>query len=343
MNIRCLAHTARVPALPSAAAAAFASALLLLSLGCASSSPPPPETETEPAAALPSQTTTTDLEPLELPPAPALPPPIREVEPTRSSGVQVIDPGGTGQPQSLIEASRMAKRMNRNQRPATVEINDENLAEYAEGGQLIVMESGPAAPPPTAAPAPADDAPSVAAAAASARRDADARSSGEGPPALSSSDETGWRNRGLGLRMAWRNALDTTAELELEAAALRQRFYAEDDPYVRDGQIKPAWDRTLDRLQMLRGELDSYEARIGDFLVDGRRAGIPPGWLREGWELEPSEEERRAYRNRDAIVSGDGNTRDADVDGLEPVELGDAPANDIAPPGNPGGGGGDLP
>ncbi len=38
-------------------------------------------------------------------------------------------------------------------------------------------------------------------------------------------------------------------QLEKEAAGWRRRFYAEDDPYVRDGQIKPEWDRVLDLLE----------------------------------------------------------------------------------------------
>jgi len=36
------------------------------------------------------------------------------------------------------------------------------------------------------------------------------------------------------------------------SAGWRRRFYAENDPYARDSQIKPEWDRVLDRLGKAR-------------------------------------------------------------------------------------------
>ena len=94
--------------------------------------------------------------------------------------------------------------------------------------------------------------------------------------------------------MEWRRTLDRIAELELESAALRQQFYAEEDPYVRDSQIKPSWDGVLDRLGQLRDRADRYEQELDQFVETGRQAGAEPGWLAEGWELEP---ERRTASN----------------------------------------------
>ena len=79
-----------------------------------------------------------------------------------------------------------------------------------------------------------------------------------------------------------------TADLPLAAADQRIRFYAEDDPYVRDGRIKPEWDRALDRLESGRREIDDARAAIDLALEEGRRAGAEPGWLLEGLELEPA-------------------------------------------------------
>jgi hypothetical protein len=60
---------------------------------------------------------------------------------------------------------------------------------------------------------------------------------------------------------------------------------------VRDGKIKPEWDRALDRLEQARREEVQAQRDLEEFLDDGRRAGALPGWLREGIELEPITEE----------------------------------------------------
>ena len=229
------------------------------------------------------------MEPISTAPPP-LPPPIRQVKPTTAgqSAVRVIDPGGTGQPKTLIEASRLAKARKRAQGPQQpiAEINDENLAEYADGGEVIVLESEPAAPPLMEPSTPtSDDAGDIR-------------------------DEDFWRTRALELRMGWRRALDDLGRLELESAALRQQFYAEEDPYIRDSQIKPAWDRVLDRMDTLRGQASRYETELGDFLDEGRQAGAPQGWLNQGWELEPTAEERRLASDLDTVAPGEPVTRE---------------------------------
>lgn len=219
---------------------------------------------------LPSQTSTQVSPQLE--PPPQLPPPVRQVRPTRPSTVKVIDPGGDEQrePETLFEASQRAqatKRTGSSPQPVA-EINDENLHEYARDAEVILLEGAPAAPPLTAAiEAPQADAPVA------------------DPPGTR--DEQYWRNAALKIRMNWRRTVDRIEELELESAALRQQFYAEEDTYIRDNHIKPDWDRVLDRLQQLRERSDRYGDELELFLEEGRQAGALPGWLSEGWELEP--------------------------------------------------------
>ncbi|RMH18364.1 MAG: hypothetical protein D6696_13240 [Acidobacteria bacterium] len=216
---------------------------------------------------LPAQTVSQVAPGLEAPPP--LPPPIRELPPPPRPPVKVIDSGDEEpQPKTLLEASQLAKARKGETPPPVVEITDENLSEYAEGGNVIIVESGPSSAPPATPPSTA-------------------------PPADKARDELYWRQRGLELRRNWRRTLDEIERLELEAASLRQRFYAEDDPYVRDAQIKPAWDRALDRISELRQEAARYQEALNQMLEEGRQLEIPPGWLSEGWELEPSEEERR--------------------------------------------------
>ncbi len=103
-------------------------------------------------------------------------------------------------------------------------------------------------------------------------------------------DEQYWRSRALGIRTRLRQATDRVEDLELSAAGWRRRFYAEEDPYLRDGKIKPEWDRVLARLEETRNEVETSRKELDDFMEEGRRAGALPGWLREGGELEPVEE-----------------------------------------------------
>jgi hypothetical protein len=101
-------------------------------------------------------------------------------------------------------------------------------------------------------------------------------------------DEAYWRQRGLEIRKRWRAAADEIHLLEQEVADWRRKFYSTDDPAVRDGQVKPEWDRALDRLRRKRDEVTSTQHELEVFLEDGRKAGALPGWLREGGELEPT-------------------------------------------------------
>ena len=79
------------------------------------------------------------------------------------------------------------------------------------------------------------------------------------------------------MREEWAAAVDAILELQERTAELRTRFYATDDPYVRDGQVKPAWDQALEslgearvRARQLEEELESLDALL---LLRERAAG----------------------------------------------------------------------
>lgn len=247
-------------------------------MGCAGSrtpetvrstqAPSSAQTPAPPAAATP---------PAKPEPAPAVPPASapKEVsgEGADKANVVVVDAGEEeGGPQTLVEAARAERERRATSAPPSVVINDKNLQAYAKKGQITVVdpskakgkEASPAAP---AAPAAAP-----------------------GEPVR---DEQYWRNRGLEIRQRWRQADDDTKELEQKAASLRQKFYAEDDPYVRNNRIKPEWDRTLDQLRQARVEIETSKQELTEFMEEGRVAGVYPGWLNEGFDLEPEEEEPR--------------------------------------------------
>ncbi len=285
----------------SAVFLALGAALSLLLTAC-SSNKAEPET-------LPSQTVTQVGPTLEPPPAVPLPP-MREVPVTRREKVKVIEQGGSeGKEMTLAEASRKAKQSRATQKPASIRIDDENLGEYAQGGSVIILESAPAAELSPEAQAVAAGTTGIEEGLRSAEK------LGDPETPLAARGEDYWRNRALDLRRRWRRTVDQIDELELESAALRQQFYGEEDTYVRDTQIKPSWDRTLDKLTALRIDAGRYEEELDGFIVQGREAGALPGWLREGWELEPTAEERDKIQK-----IGLHKVVEPDV-GLEPLEV----------------------
>ena len=168
----------------------------------------------------------------------------------------------TARPQTLAEAAE-AERARRATAPKPIlALNNQSLAAHGKDQKLTVTGGSPGTE------------------AAGARRD-DNQESVEGE------SEAYWRERGLEIRQRWRAAHDRVAQLEGEAAALRHQFYGADDPYVRDSQIKPAWDRALDDLDQSRRDADRGAREVERFLEEGREAGALPGWLREGADLEP--------------------------------------------------------
>ncbi|MGB7490675.1 MAG: hypothetical protein WBN62_10115 [Thermoanaerobaculia bacterium] len=165
---------------------------------------------------------------------------------------------------TLVESAR-AERERRNTTPKTeIVITDKNLSDYA-GAQLTISE-GPAR----------------------VITNENLGSSGVDEDELAL-DEAYWRDRGLEIRLAWKEATENVDELEADVLNLRMRFYAEDDPFYRDAQIKPAWDHAIEELNATREEVDLRKLELQDFMEEGRVAGALPGWLREGLELEPVE------------------------------------------------------
>ncbi|MEJ2084869.1 MAG: hypothetical protein P8Y44_04225 [Acidobacteriota bacterium] len=164
---------------------------------------------------------------------------------------------------SLVEAAAAERARRRTAPPTQIVITDKNLSEYAVG-QLTVTEG--------AEEGGSDD--SMISAELEEKR----------------VEEEYWRSRGLEIRMAWAEAAERAEELEADVFLLRQRFYAEDDGFYRDSQIKPAWDRAIEQLQETRKEIEQRQEELQAFLEEGRAAGALPGWLREGVDLEPEPE-----------------------------------------------------
>jgi hypothetical protein len=217
------------------------------------------------------RTSTTEAPAGPAPPSPgsaAAPSPGAPAPPSPMPPVTIVidDPTPEADAPSLLEASRLARERRETARPPIAVITNQNLAEYAKRGNLTIAQ--PAAKP--------------ASSEAEATND-EAEPAAPGPVR----DEFYWRDGVRELREKWRQAADELADLQEKAAALRQQFYSEDDPYYRDSRIKPAWDRVLDRLTEAKTEVQQDREKLDAFLEDGRKSEALPGWLREGIELEP--------------------------------------------------------
>ncbi|MCP4204713.1 MAG: hypothetical protein GY769_22625 [bacterium] len=170
---------------------------------------------------------------------------------------------------SLVEAAAAERKRRETAGESIAVITNENLSDFSEG-QLTEMGE-PEAPPDAAKP------------------DAGGRTDS---PSSMAMDETAdaeayWRGRVLKARKDWASAVEEISHLESRIAELRQRFYAEEDPYYRDSQIKPSWDHALDRLEEAKAAAEKHRIEVHDVLEEGRRASALPGWLREGIDLEP--------------------------------------------------------
>lgn len=216
------------------------------------------------------------------PPAPQpvfVPPTVRPAEPlpsrndagkskaspeSRPAVVEIEPEAADAEPKSLVEAAEAEKRRRAQtgEREPMAVITNKNLKSLAKGVELTYVEEGN------------EPAPEVAA-------------QGE-----REEQEAYWRDRLYEARLAWRRAVDDQEELETQAARLRQRFYSEDDPFVRDGQIKPEWDRVLDRIQQTKDDILRHRSEVDRLVQEGRLADAEPGWLDAGAELEPEPSDR---------------------------------------------------
>jgi hypothetical protein len=211
-------------------------------------------------------------------PIPAAPSPEKT---RRSDSAVVVDPGaeGDGTPASLVEAARVEKERRARSGQSTVVINDKSLPRYASKGQITVAD-------------PKDK-----------KKGAAAKTAPAPVPAAEARDETYWRNRAREIRERWRQTAEDVKKLEQKSTELRQKFYLENDLFVRDNQIKPDWDRVLDRLRQTRLDQEEAKQELDAFLEEGRAAGAAPLWLSEGEEEEPQQEtsSKAAPKRKDPV------------------------------------------
>jgi hypothetical protein len=187
----------------------------------------------------------------------------------------VLDSGtdpASEQPKSIFAAAQAEKTRRLEVGESTMVLNNQTLKEHSKGGSTFVVDESEgegAGEDAEAEPGESEAAPE------------------EETTDLDAEDEEYWRRLVYDLRREWRNAYDDIEEYESEIARLRRDFYAEDDPFYRDSQIKPAWDKALKDLEEAQRTVERSQEELEKAMDEGHRAGALPGWLREGIELEP--------------------------------------------------------
>jgi hypothetical protein len=123
----------------------------------------------------------------------------------------------------------------------------------------------PAAPAQGAAPAAADSSPEPPA--QEAKKDEPRR------------DETYWRKRMEGARLALSRAQIFAEALQSRINGLSTDFAARDDPAQR-AVIAQEREKALAELDRVKQEIQQLTKGITDIQDEARRASVPPGWLR---------------------------------------------------------------
>jgi hypothetical protein len=98
-------------------------------------------------------------------------------------------------------------------------------------------------------------------------------------PGEAAKDEKYWRGRITAANEEVRRKEMFRDALQSRINALSADFAARDDPYQR-ATIADNRQKALDELARVNEEIDKSKKLIVEITEEGRRAGIPPGWLR---------------------------------------------------------------
>lgn len=181
---------------------------------------------------------------------------------TTSTGVTVallVTLSAAAQAQSLAGIAREEQARRKSVAGGKVYTNDSLKPEPPPSGAAGAASPAPAAP--DAAPAPTEVAEKPAS------------------PQESKKDESYWRQRMQGHRDALSRAQIFAEALQSRVNALSNDFVARDDPAQRN-MIAADRQKALAELERVKQEIQTHTKAIAAAEEEGRRAGVPAGWLR---------------------------------------------------------------
>jgi hypothetical protein len=143
-------------------------------------------------------------------------------------------------------------------------------------------EDPPSAPATPSSPAPqaaTSASPALAAPAVPAAADTSASPAAPGAPPAPVRDEKYWRGRLESARTALSRAQMFQEALQSRINALTTDFVNRDDPAQRS-VIAADRQKALAELDRVKGEIVRNQKAVSEIQEEGRRAGVPAGWLR---------------------------------------------------------------
>jgi hypothetical protein len=188
--------------------------------------------------------------------------PKQEVEMRVLTAAILILSATVVQAQSLGDvARREAARRKTVKAPGKVFTNDDLKVDPRD---VASLPPSPMAPP--SDDTPAEPAPS-------------GKAGGGATPAQGANDEKAWRGRVQGARDGLARAQVLADALQSRINALSADFTSRDDPAQR-ATIATDRQRALDELERVKKDVQTQTKALADVQEEGRKAGIPAGWLR---------------------------------------------------------------
>jgi len=158
-------------------------------------------------------------------------------------------------------ARREAERRKTVKAPGKVYTNDQLKAD----GRDVATLPTPAPDAPEASPPPSTGTPPP--------------SGGGSAPAAGAGDEASWRGRVKAAREARARSQIFADALQSRINALNADFTGRDDRVQREA-VAVELQKSLDELERVKKEIQQQEKAQADIQEEGRRAGVPAGWLR---------------------------------------------------------------
>jgi hypothetical protein len=184
--------------------------------------------------------------------------------------------------QSLGDVARKeAERRKTVKAPGKTYTNDQLKAEPG-GSPAPAATPGPSTP---GAPGGSPATPTTGAPGAAGGKDGAKAPAGAGPaapatpPAAGAKGETEWRARIQATREALSRAQIFADALQSRINGLSTDFTARDDPAAR-ATVAADRQKSLDELERVKKEIQQHTKTLADIQEEGRRAGVPAGWLR---------------------------------------------------------------
>jgi hypothetical protein len=172
--------------------------------------------------------------------------------------------------QSLGEvARREAERRKTVKAPGKTYTNDQLKAD----GRDVASVPTPGPDSAQASPAPPTDTPTPSTGSPTPSRP------GTGPATGTPTDEATWRARVQTVREAMSRSQIFADALQSRINALSADFTARDDPAQR-ATVATERQKSLDELERVKKEIQQQNKTLTDIQDEGRRAGVPAGWLR---------------------------------------------------------------